>query len=78
MSISLALPVHSSMMFEGLTSPCTIPSRCRADGADGPSRSTAMAIPGSSRGWGGPDVTITSLRWTPRSSPDRGVGDLAV
>jgi hypothetical protein len=38
------------MKFEGLTSPCTIPSRCRADGADGPSRSTAMPIPGLSRG----------------------------
>jgi hypothetical protein len=58
MSIRLALPVRVSMMFEGSTLPCTIPSRCRADGAYGPSRSTAMAIPG----WSAPAVTITPSR----------------
>jgi hypothetical protein len=62
MSIGSALPVRVSKMFEGSTSPGTIPSRCRADGADGPSRSTAMAIPALIRGWCAPAVTITSLR----------------
>jgi hypothetical protein len=61
MSISLALPVRESMMFEGPTSPCTISSRCRADGADGPSRSTAMPISGFRRGWIAPAVMITPL-----------------
>ena len=48
--MSLALPVRLSIMFDGLTSPCTIPSRCKADSAARQSRSTAMATPGLSRG----------------------------
>jgi hypothetical protein len=58
MSISLALPVPVSMMFEGSTSPCAIPSRYRTDRADRPSRCTAMAI----SGWSAPAVMITPLR----------------
>ena len=33
MSMILALPVRLSMMFEGLMSPCTMPSRCSAANA---------------------------------------------
>jgi hypothetical protein len=61
MSSTLVLPMPVGMMFEGTTSPCTISSRCRADGTDGPSRSTAMPISGFRRGWIAPAVMITPL-----------------
>ena len=54
MSTILALPVRLSMMFDGLRSLCTMPSRCSAASAARHSRITAMATPGLSRGCIGP------------------------
>ena len=54
MSTILALPVRLSMMFDGLMSPCTMPSRCSAASAARHSRTTAIAMPGFSRGCIGP------------------------
>ena len=49
MSMSLALPVRLSMMLEGLTSPWTMPSRCRAARPARHSRRTWIATPGFKR-----------------------------
>ena len=63
MSTIFALPVRLIMMFEGFMSPWTMPSRCSAASAARQSRMMAMAMPGLSRGWTGPAVTITSLMY---------------